>query len=146
VPLTETLKVAGVPTVTVWLSGCVPITGGESTVIVKTLEVNRPSESSRPMVNDANGVPLVTAGTPLIMPVLVPSVSPDGRVPATNDQVRPVPPDSAMVAEYVCPLVAIGRLDAVRIDRGASTVMFTGTVTGPGPPVTLVTFKAIEPE
>ena len=44
-PLAETLKVAGVPTVTVWLSGCVPITGGEFTVIEKTLEVDRPIKS-----------------------------------------------------------------------------------------------------
>ena len=134
-PLAVTLKVAVAPTITVWLRGCVPITGGESTVIEKTLEVNRPSESCRPMVNDVNEVPPDTTGTPLIMPVLGPSVSPDGRVSATNDQVRPVPPDSVMVVEYVCPLVAIGKFDAVRIDRGASTVMFTGTVMGPGPPV-----------
>ena len=68
-PLAETLKVAGVPTVTVWLSGCVAITGGEFTAIVKILEVNRPSESCRPMVNDVVAMPPGTAGVPLIVPV-----------------------------------------------------------------------------
>jgi len=97
-------------------------------------------------VNEIIAAPPCTVGVPLIVPVLGPSVSPDGRVPDTNDQMRPEPPDSAMVVEYVCQFVAIGKMDGVRIDRGASTVMFTGTVTGPGPPVTFVTFKTIEPE
>jgi hypothetical protein len=137
------LKVAEAPTATVWLSGWDPIDGGESTVIVKTLEVNRPIESCRPMVNETIAAPPGTVGVPLIVPVLGLSASPVGSVPATKDQVRPVPPVSAMVVEYACPLVAIGRLDGARITSGASTVMFTGTDTGP--PVALGQFSAIAP-
>jgi predicted ribosome-associated RNA-binding protein Tma20 len=51
-----------------------------------------------------------------------------------------------MVVEYVCPLVALGRMDEVRIDSGAATFIVTGTVMGPGTPVTLVIFRTIEPE
>ena len=63
-PLAATLKVAEAPTATVWLTGWVPIDGGEFAVIEKILEVNRPSEPCRPTVNETIATPPGTVGVP----------------------------------------------------------------------------------
>jgi hypothetical protein len=74
--------------------------------------------------------PPIFPGVPLITPVELSRVNPEGRAFGSTDHVNPVPPEACNVVEYTLPEKASGRAIGVVIINGVRTVSDTGTTTG----------------
>jgi hypothetical protein len=74
--------------------------------------------------------PLIFPTVPLITPVELLRVSPEGSAFGSTDHVSPDPPEACNVVEYALPEKASGRVAGVVIINGARTVRDTGTTTG----------------
>jgi hypothetical protein len=74
--------------------------------------------------------PLIFPTVPLITPVELFRVSPEGSAFGSTDHVSPLPPEACNVVEYTLPEKASGRAAGVVIINGVRTVSVTGTTTG----------------